>query len=130
MNNATPAAMAIVVSFSGTPRWSTNARRATQSKAVAANTHATRRSARDQPPKACNSLRNASAPPSNGLDDTRHRTRVNKTYTSANMSAENGKAIMLHSKNGTSSPTSSTNPAMATLGGVPTKVAMPPRLAA
>ena len=47
------------------------------------------------------------------------------------MRAEKGTAMTIHSRKGTDCPTCvSSNPAMATLGGVPTRVAIPPRFAA
>ena len=130
-NNIAPAAIAMVVSLSGIPHWVTNQRRATQHKAVAPNTTATRFSAKLHAPREASSSFNSCTPPSNGSTDTRQSTRVSKTYTKPSITAENGNAMTIHSRKGTVWPTcSSTNPAMATLGGVPTSVAMPPRLAA
>ena len=126
-----PATMAMDVSFKGIPHCATMNRRPIHNMAVATKTTATRFSAAVHAPKPSSSSFSPSTPADRDVLPNGHSTRVSNKYTTASNRAEKGKAIILHSKKDTDLELcSSSRPAMATFGGVPTRVAIPPTFAA
>lgn len=132
-NNKTPETTAIPVSLMGKPVQPTRTSRKIQAQAVPAKTQATRFCAALQSPRPCriSCSHSSPGPPPSAPSGKRNITRVSRKWVRNKTNAATGTATIIQSKKGISTPCVSANmPAMATFGGVPISVAMPPMLAA